>query len=123
MVDVRGVGAVMAAGGGSLLGDGEVPDGRYAEESMRRTIVPNRNLIMLAIAGGIARARGIDAVATAEFGGFIRTCPYPGVDPGRRRASPVWIVVLFILMAVVLVVVIPALLIAAVFAQGILTRW
>ena len=32
----------------------EVPDGHYAEESMKQTVVPNRNMIMLSIAAGVA---------------------------------------------------------------------
>ena len=32
----------------------EVPDGHYAEETMKATVVPNRNMIMLSIAAGIA---------------------------------------------------------------------
>src|SRR3954447_13646545 len=42
-------------GGSSLTSEGvEVPDGHYAEESMKATVVPNRNMIMLSIAAGIA---------------------------------------------------------------------
>lgn len=65
---------------GSALTDSvEVPDGHYAEDSMKQTIVPNRNAIMLAIAFGIAPAQGLDAVATAVHGGdhFI----YPDCRP------------------------------------------
>jgi 7-cyano-7-deazaguanine synthase len=38
------------------LGDHEieVPEGHYAEESMKATVVPNRNMIMLSIAAGVA---------------------------------------------------------------------
>lgn len=55
---------------GSALTDGAaVPEGHYAEETMRVTVVPNRNAIMLAIAFGIAMARGAEAVATAVHGG------------------------------------------------------
>jgi 7-cyano-7-deazaguanine synthase len=32
----------------------EVPDGHYAEDTMKLTVVPNRNMIMLSIAAGIA---------------------------------------------------------------------
>lgn len=32
----------------------EVPEGHYAEESMKATVVPNRNMMMLAIAGAVA---------------------------------------------------------------------
>ena len=46
-----------------------VPHGHYADESMKATIVPNRNAIMLAIAYGIASAGGSDVVALAVHGG------------------------------------------------------
>jgi 7-cyano-7-deazaguanine synthase len=65
---------------GSALTDAvEVPDGHYAALSMKQTIVPNRNAIMLAVAFGAAAARGMDAVATAIHAGdhFI----YPDCRP------------------------------------------
>jgi 7-cyano-7-deazaguanine synthase len=68
---------------GSALTDAEsvaVPDGHYAEETMRITVVPNRNAIMLAIAFGIAAGNGASAVAAAFHSGdhFI----YPDCRPG-----------------------------------------
>jgi len=49
---------------GSALTDSvAVPHGHYHEETMRRTVVPNRNAIMLSVAWGIATARGCDFVA------------------------------------------------------------
>ncbi len=67
---------------GSALIDsaaGAVPDGHYAEESMRVTVVPNRNAIMLAVAFGIAAGAGFDRVAAAVHAGdhFI----YPDCRP------------------------------------------
>ncbi len=67
MVDISSIGALLC--GCALTDDIEVPDGHYAEESMKLTIVPNRNAIMLAIAYGIASSRGANAVATAVHGG------------------------------------------------------
>lgn len=78
IVDIRAVGAGLS---GSALTDGiDVPDGHYAEETMKITVVPNRNAIMLTIAFGIAAAKKADAVATAVHGGdhFI----YPDCRPG-----------------------------------------
>lgn len=77
-IDLTGVGAHLT---GSALTDAiPVPDGHYAEEAMRATVVPNRNAIMLAVAFGVAVASGADAVATAVHGGdhFI----YPDCRPG-----------------------------------------
>jgi 7-cyano-7-deazaguanine synthase len=37
--------------------DQPVPDGHYAEDVMKQTVVPNRNMMMISIAGAIAVAR------------------------------------------------------------------
>jgi len=60
--------------------DVEVPDGHYAQETMKATVVPNRNAIMLSIATGIAVAENADIVATGVHAGdhFI----YPDCRPG-----------------------------------------
>ncbi len=64
LIDMRTVGAALT--GSALTDDIDVPDGHYAEETMRITVVPNRNAIMLTVAFGIAAANGDDAVATAS---------------------------------------------------------
>lgn len=69
IVDLRVIGAMLAEGGSSLLGGSAVPHGHYADESMKATVVPNRNMIMLAIAGGVAVARAADVVAYAAHAG------------------------------------------------------
>ncbi|MFC7704807.1 7-cyano-7-deazaguanine synthase QueC [Plastorhodobacter daqingensis] len=77
IIDIRAIGAELS---GSALTDAiAVPDGHYAEATMRITVVPNRNAIMLAIAFGLAAAEGARAVATAVHGGdhFI----YPDCRP------------------------------------------
>lgn len=38
---------------GTMRPNIEVPEGHYAEESMKATVVPNRNMMMLAIAGAV----------------------------------------------------------------------
>lgn len=82
VVDISGVGA--ALGGSALTDDVDVPDGHYAEETMKITIVPNRNAIMLAIAFGMAAAEKAEEVAAAVHGGdhFI----YPDCRPGFVEA-------------------------------------
>jgi len=52
-----------------LRSGGEIPDGHYADETMRRTVVPFRNGILLAIACGLAESRGADAVVIAAHSG------------------------------------------------------
>lgn len=77
IIDMRGIGAALT--GSALTDDIDVPDGHYEEESMRVTVVPNRNAIMLAVAFGVAAANNDQAVATAVHGGdhFI----YPDCRP------------------------------------------
>lgn len=77
VIDISEVGKQLS--GSALTDDVAVPDGHYAHETMKATIVPNRNAIMLTIAYGVASARGLDAVATAVHGGdhFI----YPDCRP------------------------------------------
>lgn len=46
-----------------------VPDGHYAEDNMKATVVPNRNMILLAVATGWAVSIKADAVAYAAHAG------------------------------------------------------
>lgn len=46
-----------------------VPFGRYDEPSMKLTVVPNRNMVMLAAAAAVAIARKADAVAYGAHAG------------------------------------------------------
>lgn len=46
-----------------------VPEGHYSEETMKATVVPNRNMIMLSIAVGYAVSRSFDHVYTAVHAG------------------------------------------------------
>ena len=48
---------------------GSIPDGHYEEESMKRTVVPFRNGIMLAIAAGFAESRGAEGIVIAAHAG------------------------------------------------------
>ena len=82
VIDMRGIGAALS--GSALTDDIDVPDGHYAEDTMKITVVPNRNAIMLSIAYGIAAATGAGAVATAVHGGdhFI----YPDCRPAFTEA-------------------------------------
>jgi 7-cyano-7-deazaguanine synthase len=77
IVDISSIGRLLT---GSALTSGEaVPEGHYAEDTMRITVVPNRNAILLAIAFGVAAAEQVEAVAAAVHGGdhFI----YPDCRP------------------------------------------
>jgi 7-cyano-7-deazaguanine synthase len=52
-----------------LQSGGEIPEGHYADESMKRTVVPFRNGIMLAIATGYAESIGADSLILANHCG------------------------------------------------------
>jgi 7-cyano-7-deazaguanine synthase len=54
---------------GSQTGNEPVPEGHYAEESMKATVVPNRNMIMLSIAVGWAVSTGSQKVLWAAHAG------------------------------------------------------
>lgn len=67
VVDLRSVLPLLR--GSSLTDDTPVPDGHYAAENMRVTVVPNRNAIMLAIAYAAAVSEQADIVAIGVHGG------------------------------------------------------
>jgi len=52
-----------------LQSGGEIPDGHYAEESMKQTVVPFRNGIMLAIAAGYAESIEAEGLVIAAHSG------------------------------------------------------
>ena len=52
-----------------LQSGGEIPDGHYAEENMKRTVVPFRNGIMLSISAGFAESRGAEGLVIAAHSG------------------------------------------------------
>ncbi len=79
LVDIRALAQFLSS---SSLIDGAanaIPDGHYAQETMKSTIVPNRNAIMLTIAFGIASGMQAEAVGIAVHSGdhFI----YPDCRP------------------------------------------
>ncbi len=52
-----------------LAGGGEIPKGHYEELTMKQTVVPFRNGIMLSIAAGLAESRGADGLVIAAHSG------------------------------------------------------
>jgi 7-cyano-7-deazaguanine synthase len=53
----------------SLTSDIEVPEGHYEDESMKKTVVPNRNMIMASIAIGYAINIDFDTIALGVHSG------------------------------------------------------
>jgi 7-cyano-7-deazaguanine synthase len=62
-----------------------VPEGHYAEDTMKATVVPNRNMIMLSIAAGVAVNIGARTIGTGVHAGdhFV----YPDCRPSFIYAA------------------------------------
>ena len=52
VVDITAINQLLA--GSSLTSDIEMPEGHYADDNMKSTVVPNRNMILLSLAVGYA---------------------------------------------------------------------
>ena len=52
-----------------LQGSEAIPEGSYATDNMKSTVVPFRNGIMLSVAVGLAESRGLNHVMMANHGG------------------------------------------------------
>jgi len=52
-----------------LQSGGKIPEGSYADDNMKSTVVPFRNGIMLAIAAGLAESYELDTIMMANHGG------------------------------------------------------
>lgn len=70
--------------GSALTDTADVPEGHYAAETMKVTVVPNRNPLMLTAAFALAAGRGLTRVAAAMHGGdhFV----YPDCRPAFMDA-------------------------------------
>lgn len=77
VVDLTGITDLIS---NSALTSGiDVPEGHYAEDNMKKTVVPNRNMIMISIAAGIAVNNSYRALMTGVHAGdhFV----YPDCRP------------------------------------------
>jgi len=69
----------------SLLEGGEdIPEGHYTDENQKSTVVPNRNMILLSFAAGMAEDRQMDEVYYGAHSNDRTT--YPDCRPGFIRA-------------------------------------
>ena len=68
VADLSGLSDLLA---GSALTSSEidVPEGHYAEDNMKATVVPNRNMILLSVAAGWAISSKYDRIAYAAHSG------------------------------------------------------
>lgn len=82
VADLSPLGPFLA--GSSQTSDLEVPEGHYADESMKLTVVPNRNMLMLSVAIAWAVSTKADAVAYAAHAGDHAI--YPDCRPEFAKA-------------------------------------
>lgn len=68
VMDLTGVGSLLK---GNALTSSEinVPEGHYQDETMKATVVPNRNMMMMSVAGAYAISQGCDRLAVAVHTG------------------------------------------------------
>ena len=59
----------LLAGSALTSSEIEVPEGHYAEDNMKATVVPNRNMILLSVAAGWAISSKYDRIAYAAHSG------------------------------------------------------
>jgi 7-cyano-7-deazaguanine synthase len=69
IADISAIAPLIAGQSSQVNPAVEVPEGHYTEDSMKATVVPNRNMIMLSIAIGHAIATESDAVAYGAHAG------------------------------------------------------
>lgn len=84
VVDLSSAGRLL--GGSALTDDAvDVPDGHYTDESMRSTVVANRNAIFTDVAVGVAVAEGAEAVGLGIHAGDHPI--YPDCRPAFVEAA------------------------------------
>ncbi len=72
----------------SLLGSGAIPEGHYEDATMKSTVVPFRNGIMLSVLTGIAEDKDLKSVMIASHAGDNEVYPdcRPSFNAGMRAA-------------------------------------
>ena len=85
------ISSVMRVFPSALTGTLAVPEGHYAEESMKQTVVPNRNAIMLSIAAGIAISVGAQEVYFGPHAGDHAIYPDCRSDFVRAFSRAIWL--------------------------------
>ena len=83
VLDLRGLVGFFGANGLTDAGVA-LPDGAYSPETMALTVVPNRNMVLLAVALAWASSGGADAVAFGAHGGAHT--PYADCTPAFAAA-------------------------------------
>lgn len=78
-------GSFEAAKSDLLTSGGQIPEGHYEAESMRRTVVPGRNLIFLSVLASLAESHGYDEVWLGAHSGDHHI--YPDCRPDFVHAA------------------------------------
>lgn len=104
IIDLTSISALL--GSSALVGAEEVPEGHYAAENMKSTVVPNRNMMMLSIAAAAAVNFGAQFIVAGmhsgdhaiypdcrpefvnDFNKTVRTATEGFADPGLRVYTP-----------------------------------
>ena len=73
IIDITAINELIS--GSSLTSNIEVPEGHYADENMKSTVVPNRNMILLSLAVGYATSIKASKVFFGAHGGDHHVCP------------------------------------------------
>lgn len=68
VVDLHGLRSVMKGSSQTDAGVA-VPHGRYDDDVMKKTVVPNRNMLLLSVAGALAVSVGAEAIAYGAHAG------------------------------------------------------
>jgi 7-cyano-7-deazaguanine synthase len=88
VVPLMGLRSILSAS--ALTSDIPVPEGHYAAESMKATVVPMRNAIFLSVATGYAWSQGAEVVLTAVHAGdhaVYPDCRPPFIDAFNLMAQ------------------------------------
>lgn len=74
-----------------LLSGGEIPEGHYCDETMKRTVVPSRNIIFLSILSGIAWSKEMHSIYIGVHQGDHAI--YPDCRPGfiHEMREAIWL--------------------------------
>lgn len=74
-----------------LASGGEIPKGHYEEESMKKTVVPFRNGIMLAVAAGYAESQKANSLLIASHAGDHAIYPDCREDFMKAMAQAIYV--------------------------------
>lgn len=80
-----------------LEGADAIPEGHYADENMKSTVVPFRNGIMLAVAAGVAESRNLTKLLIANHGGDHTIYPdcrpefISAMDSATNAGTYIWV--------------------------------